>query len=217
MKFDRKSLLLYAITDRTWLGDKKLKDEVEKVLQAGATFLQLREKHLDKEQFLQEAKEIKKLTDQYQVPFVINDHVEVAIECKADGVHVGQSDMQARDIRRMLGPDKIIGVSARNVEQARKAKESGADYIGVGAVFGTATKKDADYVSLEELKNICASVDIPVVAIGGIHENNLMQLKGSGIDGISVISAIFAKPDVAEATRNLLTLVQTMKAGQEEL
>lgn len=211
MKFDRNSLLLYAITDRTWLGQKTLADEVEKILKAGVTFLQLREKNLAKEQFLQEAKAIKKLTDLYHVPFVINDNVEVAKECGADGVHVGQSDMQARDIRRMLGPDKIIGVSARNVEQAQKAKESGADYIGVGAVFGTKTKADANYVSIDELKTICKSVDIPVVAIGGINETNVMQLQGSGIDGVSVISAIFAKPDVTKATKNLLSLAKTIK------
>lgn len=211
MKFDRNSLLLYAITDRTWLNGKSLAGEVEKVLQAGATFLQLREKDLDKEYFLQEAKEIKRLTDRYHVPFVINDDVEVAIACGADGVHVGQSDMQARDLRQLLGPDKIIGVSARTVEQARIAKESGADYIGVGAVFGTTTKKDANQVTFEELKEICASVEIPVVAIGGINETNLMQLKGSGIDGISVISAIFAKPDAAAATKNLLALAKAMK------
>ena len=211
MKFDRNSLLLYAITDRTWLGQKTLADEVEKILKAGVTFLQLREKNLAKEQFLQEAKAIKKLTDLYHVPFVINDNVEVAKECGADGVHVGQSDMQARDIRRLLGPDKIIGVSARNVEQAQKAKESGADYIGVGAVFGTKTKADANYVSIDELKTICKSVDIPVVAIGGINETNVMQLQGSGIDGVSVISAIFAKPDVTKATKNLLSLAKTIK------
>ena len=211
MKFDRNSLLLYAITDRTWLNGRNLVDEVEKTLQAGATFLQLREKELDREHFLREAKEIKKLTDRYHVPFVINDDVEVAIACGADGVHVGQSDMQARDLRRLLGPDKIIGVSARTVEQARIAKESGADYIGVGAVFGTTTKKDANQVTFEELKEICASVEIPVVAIGGINETNLMQLKGSGIDGVSVISAIFAKPDAAAATKSLLALAKAMK------
>ncbi len=211
MKFDRNSLLLYAITDRTWLNGKSLAGEVEKVLQAGATFLQLREKDLDKERFLQEAKEIKKLTDRYHVPFVINDNVEVAIACGADGVHVGQSDMQARDLRRLLGPDKIIGVSVRTVEQARIAKESGADYIGVGAVFGTTTKKDANYVTFEELREICAGAGIPVVAIGGINETNLMQLKGSGIDGVSVISAIFAKPDAAAATKNLLALAKAMQ------
>jgi len=211
LKFDRNSLLLYAITDRTWLNGKSLAGEVEKVLQAGATFLQLREKDLDKEHFLREVKEIKKLTDWYHVPFVINDDVEVAIACGADGVHVGQSDMQAQDIRQLLGPDKIIGVSSRTVEQARIAKESGADYVGVGAVFGTTTKKDANQVTFEELREICASVEIPVVAIGGINETNLMQLKGSGIDGISVISAIFAKPDAAAATKNLLALAKAMK------
>lgn len=211
MKFDRNSLLLYAITDRTWLNGKSLAGEVEKVLQAGATFLQLREKDLDKEYFLQEAREIKKLTDRYHVPFVINDDVEVAIACGADGVHVGQSDMQARDLRKLLGPDKIIGVSVRTVEQARIAKESGADYVGVGAVFGTTTKKDANQVTFEELREICAGAGIPVVAIGGINETNLMQLKGSGIDGISVISAIFAKSDAAAATKNLLALAKAMK------
>lgn len=213
MKFDRNSLLLYAITDRTWLGQNKLVDVVEQVLKSGVTFLQLREKNLNQDQFLQEAIQIKKLTDHYQVPFVINDNVEVAVKCGADGVHVGQSDMQAQDIRRLLGPNKIIGVSAQTVKQAQKAKECGADYIGVGAVFGTQTKADANTVSKVELQKICSSVDIPVVAIGGINETNLMQLQGTGIDGVSIISAIFAKPDVSEATKSLLTLAKQMKNG----
>lgn len=213
MKFDRNSLLLYAITDRTWLGQNKLVDVVEQALKSGVTFLQLREKNLSDEQFLQEAIQIKKLTDYYHVPFVINDNVEVAVKCGADGVHVGQSDMQAQDIRRLLGPNKIIGVSAQTVQQAQKAKECGADYIGVGAVFGTTTKADANTVSLSELQKICKCVDIPVVAIGGINETNLMQLQGTGIDGVSIISAIFAKPDVSEATKSLLKLANRMKNG----
>lgn len=213
MKFDRNSLLLYAITDRTWLGQNKLVDVVEQALKSGVTFLQLREKNLSDEQFLQEAIQIKKLTDYYHVPFVINDNVEVAVKCGADGVHVGQSDMQAQDIRCLLGPNKIIGVSAQTVQQAQKAKECGADYIGVGAVFGTTTKADANTVSLSELQKICKCVDIPVVAIGGINETNLMQLQGTGIDGVSIISAIFAKPDVSEATKSLLKLANRMKNG----
>lgn len=193
MKFAKEDLLLYAVTDRHWLKDETLENQVEKALQGGATFLQLREKSLDDDIFLAEAKEIQKLCKKYQVPFVINDNVDIALAIDADGVHVGQSDMEALDVRKRLGPDKIIGVSAQNVQQALLAQKHGADYLGVGAVFPTGSKDDAEDVSFETLKAICQAVDIPVIAIGGITKENVSELKGSGICGIAVISAIFAQ------------------------
>lgn len=210
MKCDKKDLLLYAVTDRSWLGEESLYSQVEKALKGGATFIQLREKELDEEHFLKEAKEIKELCKKYQVPFVINDNVEIALAADADGVHVGQSDMEAGDVRRKLGVDKIIGVSAQTVEQAVLAQEHGADYLGVGAVFHTGSKADADDVSHEMLKAICDAVDIPVIAIGGISTDNVRKLTGSGICGVAVISAIFAKKDIENATRELKKIVEEM-------
>ena len=207
---DKKDLLLYAVTDRTWLGDETLYQQVEKTLKGGATFIQLREKHLDDAAFLEEAVELKELCHRYHVPFVINDNVEIALRMDADGVHVGQSDMEAGNVREKLGPDKIIGVSAQTVEQAVLAEQRGADYLGVGAVFPTGSKDDADDVSHETLKAICEAVSIPVIAIGGISRNNVMELAGSGICGIAVISAIFAQPDIEAATKELRTLTEEM-------
>lgn len=203
MKFAKEDLLLYAVTDRHWLKDETLENQVEKALQGGATFLQLREKSLDDDIFLAEAKEIQKLCKKYQVPFVINDNVDIALAIDADGVHVGQSDMEALDVRKRLGPDKIIGVSAQNVQQALLAQKHGADYLGVGAVFPTGSKDDAEDVSFETLKAICQAVNIPVIAIGGITKENVSELKGSGICGIAVISAIFAQKDIKAATKEL--------------
>lgn len=203
MKFAKEDLLLYAVTDRHWLKDETLENQVEKALQGGATFLQLREKSLDDDIFLAEAKEIQKLCKKYQVPFVINDNVDIALAIDADGVHVGQSDMEALDVRKRLGPDKIIGVSAQNVQQALLAQKHGADYLGVGAVFPTGSKDDAEDVSFETLKAICQAVDIPVITIGGITKENVSELKGSGICGIAVISAIFAQKDIKAATKEL--------------
>lgn len=203
MKFAKEDLLLYAVTDRHWLKDETLENQVEKALQGGATFLQLREKSLDDDIFLAEAKEIQKLCKKYQVPFVINDNVDIALAIDADGVHVGQRDMEALDVRKRLGPDKIIGVSAQNVQQALLAQKHGADYLGVGAVFPTGSKDDAEDVSFETLKAICQAVDIPVIAIGGITKENVSELKGSGICGIAVISAIFAQKDIKAATKEL--------------
>lgn len=207
---DKKSMLLYAVTDRTWLGDKKLEDEVEKVLKAGATFIQLREKNSSFNEFLEIAKKIKAVTDKYKVPFVINDNIEVAKAVNADGVHIGQSDMEAKRARSILGDEKIIGISAGSVQEAVTAERNGADYIGVGAVFHTDTKKDATDMTMDVLKNITASVHIPVVAIGGINKDNIMQLKGTGVDGVAVISAIFAKKDVYQATKELRALSEKM-------
>lgn len=203
MKFAKEDLLLYAVTDHHWLKDETLENQVEKALQGGATFLQLREKSLDDDIFLAEAKEIQKLCKKYQVPFVINDNVDIALAIDADGVHVGQSDMEALDVRKRLGPDKIIGVSAQNVQQALLAQKHGADYLGVGAVFPTGSKDDAEDVSFETLKAICQAVDIPVIAIGGITKENVSELKGSGICGIAIISAIFAQKDIKAATKEL--------------
>lgn len=200
-------LLLYAVTDRAWLNGETLYEQVEKTLKGGTTFVQLREKNLDEESFLNEAIEIKELCKKYNVPFVINDNVDIAIKMNADGVHVGQSDMEAGDVREKLGPDKIIGVSAQTVEQALLAQERGADYLGVGAVFPTGSKDDADDVSYETLKAICDAVDIPVVAIGGISKHNISKLSGSGICGVAVISAIFAQENIEMATRELKELI----------
>ena len=210
MNCDRNDLVLYAVTDRSWLGEETLYSQVEKALKGGATFIQLREKKLDEGSFLEEAKEIQKLCRQYQVPFVINDNVDIAARIDADGVHVGQSDMEAGDVRKKLGPDKIIGVSAQTVEQALRAQEHGADYLGVGAVFPTGSKEDATEVSHETLKAICDAVDIPVIAIGGINSGNVSELRGTGICGVAVISAIFAKKDICAAAAGLKKRVKEM-------
>ena len=205
-----KELLLYAVTDRHWLGEETLYDQVKKALDGGATFVQLREKNLDREVFLAEAKEIQKLCKEYGVPFVVNDEVSIAKDIDADGVHLGQSDMEAMDVRKILGPDKIIGVSAQTVEQAIIAEKHGADYLGVGAVFTTGSKDDADDVSHETLKAICEAVSIPVIAIGGITKDNVAELAGSGICGVAVISAIFGQKDIQKATEELKFSVENM-------
>jgi len=210
MKFDKNSMLLYAVTDRTWLGKQKLIKQVDDCLKGGATFIQLREKELNYEAFLAEAKEIKTLCHKYRVPFVINDNVDIAAACDADGVHVGQSDMKINEVRARLGGNKIIGVSAITIEQAIIAEQNGADYLGVGAVFSTSTKLDADTVSHKILKAICDEVSIPVVAIGGISSHNILELKGTKIDGVAVISAVFAQPDIKAATAELLMLAKEM-------
>ena len=210
MKCDKKDLLLYAVTDRSWLNGATLYEQVEEALKGGATFVQLREKELDQAHFLEEAIQIKELCKRYQVPFVINDNVDIAMEMDADGVHVGQSDMEAGDVRAKLGPDKIIGVSTQTIEQAVLAQQRGADYLGVGAVFHTGSKADAEDVSHETLKAICQAVSIPVIAIGGISKQNVLELSGSGICGIAVISAIFAQPDIRSATAELKALTEEM-------
>lgn len=209
MNCDKKDLLLYAVTDRHWLNGETLYSQVEKALKGGATFIQLREKKLDEGSFLEEAKEIQKLCKEYNVPFVINDNVEIAKKINADGVHVGQSDMEAQNVREILGDDKIIGVSAQTVEQALLAEKHGADYLGVGAVFKTGSKDDAEEVSHDELDRICKAVSIPVIAIGGITHDNVKELAGRGIVGIAVISAIFAQKDIENATKELKT--ETLK------
>lgn len=216
MKCGEKNLRLYAVTDRSWLKDSALETQVEEALLGGATFVQLREKELDREAIRQEALRIRDLCRKYQVPFVIDDEVELALETDADGVHIGQSDMALRDAREQLGPEKIIGVSARTLEEALEAEQNGADYLGVGAVFSTSTKPDAADVSLETLSSICRAVSIPVVAIGGIKKENLPELAGTGIAGVAVVSAIFAAPDIrkaAEELRQLSEAAAAVKAG----
>lgn len=210
MRCTDESLQLYAITDRRWLAGKTLYSQVEEALKGGATFIQLREKDLDEETFRREAVALKELCGKYGVPFVLDDNVKLAKEIDADGVHVGQSDMEAGEVVRLLGEDKIIGVSASTVEDAVLAEKRGASYLGVGAVFPTGTKDDASGVSMETLREICQAVHIPVVAIGGITKDNLHKLKGSGIAGISVISAIFAQPDVRKATEELKKKTEEM-------
>ena len=208
MKFDKKDLLLYAVTDRSWTNGATLREQVESALKGGVTFVQLREKELAKEDFYKEALDIKGLCRKYGVPFVINDDVELALKADADGVHVGQSDMEAGLVREKLGRDKILGVSAQTVEQAVLAERQGADYLGVGAVFPTKSKADADAVSLPALKEICESVRIPVVAIGGIGTENCSRLSGSGVCGIAVISAIFGQSDICAAAAGLKALAE---------
>jgi thiamine-phosphate pyrophosphorylase len=210
LKLDKASMLLYVVTDRTWLGESNLKDQVEQAIKAGATFVQLREKDLEFDEFVKIAAEIKEVTDQYKVPFVINDNVDVAVAVNADGVHIGQSDEAIISARQKLGDDKIVGLSAHTVAEAIKAQQSGADYIGVGAVFNTTTKLDANTVTFETLKEICQAVNIPVVAIGGISKHNILELSGTGVDGVAVISAIFAQEDISKATSELLLLSKQM-------
>ena len=218
MKFTRdeirKAMLLYAVTDQMWLREgETLGDVVESVLRNGATFLQIREKDLAQDAFEAEAERLKTLCAQHGVPFVVNDSVEIALQCDADGVHVGQSDIKGRDIRAMIGPDKILGISAGTVEEAVAAEKAGADYIGVGAIFTTSTKKNARNMTMEQLKEIVSSVSIPVVAIGGISAENILQLRGSGVDGVAVVSAIFAAEDPGKATADLLKLAEEMVAS----
>ena len=208
MKLDKKSLLLYAVTDRAWLNGKPLYEQVEKAIKGGVTFVQLREKNLTEEEFTKEALEIQKLCKKYNIPFIINDNVEIARLIKSDGVHVGQDDMKANNVRAIIGEDKILGVSVQTVEQALLAKKAGADYLGVGAIFPTGSKSDAYDVSLNTLKEICSAVNIPVVAIGGISTENVSELKNSGISGIAVISAIFAKEDIESETKKLKELTK---------
>lgn len=203
MKITNEHMRLYAVTDTMWLGDRDFYEEIEDVLKNGATFLQLREKNDTHETIVEKAKKIKPIAEKYGVPFVIDDDIYAAIEADVDGVHIGQSDMDYECARKLLGPDKIIGMTAKTVEQAVKAQKLGADYIGAGAVFHTDTKKDAEDMSREQLMDITSAVDIPVVAIGGITYDNCDYLKGTGVAGIAVVSAIFAKENPGEATKNL--------------
>lgn len=206
----KENLLLYVVSDRSWLGDNTLEDELEKAIQGGATFIQLREKNLDFDEFLNQAKSVKSLCEKHNIPFVINDNIEVAIKSNANGVHLGQSDTQLLKARKLMGDDKIIGISVQSVSQAIDAEKNGANYLGVGAIFDTKSKADAKNVSLDTLKEICSAVDIPVIAIGGICDKNIMQLANSGICGVAVISAILASADIKSSTSKLKKLAQKM-------
>ena len=210
MKCDKKTMLLYAVTDRAWLKDQTLYEQVEATLKGGVTCVQLREKELGDEDFLSEALEIGALCKRYNVPFFINDNVEVAIKCKADGIHVGQDDMSAEDVRKLVGDDMMLGVSVHTVKEALDAVKAGADCLGVGAMYSTATKEDADVVSMEALKDICAAVDVPVVAIGGLGKHNIMKLAGTGVDGVALVSAIFSADDIESECRELRRLSEEM-------
>lgn len=204
------AMCLYAVTDSMWLKDRTLPEVVKEALEGGVTFMQIREKELPFDKFLALAGEVKKVTDTFRVPYVINDEVEIAKAVDADGVHIGQSDKELVETRSILGPDKIIGVSVQTVEQAIKAEKNGADYLGVGSVFTTATKPDADDVSLDMLRAICDAVSVPVVAIGGIHAGNIMDLKGTHVDGIAVVSAIFAAQNIKKDTAELLKIAKQL-------
>ena len=210
----RRGMALYAVTDRSWLGERTLAQVVEKVLRGGATFRQLREKDLGEAAILAEAREIQAIAARYRVPFVINDSVDIALACDADGVHVGQTDLMGRDVRALIGPDKILGITANTVELAVAAEKAGADYIGTGAVFGTTTKQNAKNLSLDTLKAICQAVSIPVVAIGGINGDNLPRLAGTGAAGAAVVSALFAQKDPEEAARRMRALADKMVAAR---
>ena len=213
MEINRKNLLLYAITDRTWLNGRSLLSQVEEVLNNGATFLQLREKNLSYNELVEEAVKIKEIAAKYNVPFVINDNIYAAKESGADGVHIGQDDASYIKAREVLGDGKIIGMTAHNLNEALAAQEAGADYIGTGAVFPTSTKQDTIPLSLENLKEITDNIQIPVVAIGGINHENILRLKGSGIDEAAVISAIFAQENPGLATAKMLNLCREVVNG----
>ncbi len=210
MKCDKNRMLLYAVTDRMWVGRQTLYEQVESALKGGVTCVQLREKELDEGEFLEEAIRIRRLCREYHVPFIINDNVEIAVKSGADGIHVGQHDQKALEVRKQIGEKMILGVSAQTVEQAVEAEREGADYLGVGAVFSTSTKPDASAVSKETLRAICKSVSVPVVAIGGISKKNMMELSGSGADGVALVSAIFSADDIERECRELRRLSEKM-------
>ena len=210
MRLDKNSLKLYAVTDRKWLKGSSLEEEIEKAVRAGVTMVQLREKHMGSDELVSLAKRIGTVVHKYNVPLIINDDIEAALASGADGVHVGQEDIGAYEARQRIGSSMILGVSAPTAETALEAERCGADYIGAGAVFSTSTKKDAKVMSFDELKRICGSVSIPVVAKGGITEDNIIELSGSGIAGAAVVSAIFAKDDIAASAAKLLVLAEKM-------
>ena len=208
MKCDKKTMLLYAVTDRAWTGKQSLYEQVEAALKGGATCVQLREKELGEEEFLREAVEIAALCKNYGVPFFVNDNVDIAIACHADGIHVGQEDMAAAKVRERVGEDMMIGVSAHTVEEALEAVKNGADCLGVGAMFSTSTKTDVSVLSKETLKAICDAVPVPVVAIGGINKRSMKELSGTGVDGFALVSAIFGAPDIEAECRELRKLAE---------
>ena len=215
MNFTAKNLLLYAVTDRAWVGRQTLLEQIEDALRGGVTLVQLREKDLPQPDFIREAAQATALCHRYGVPLIVNDSLEVALKSGADGVHVGIEDQPVAEIRRRVGKDWIIGATAKTVEQARAAQAAGADYLGVGAVFPSPTKKNAIRITTQQLREICRSVAIPCVAIGGISRENLPTLAGGGMAGFALVSAIFSQPDIAAACRDLKSLAeQTVREGQ---
>ncbi len=215
MKCDKKTMLLYAVTDRAWTGKQTLTEQVEAALRGGVTCVQLREKDLPEDEFLKEALEIKELCRKYGVPLFINDNVRVAIACGADGIHVGQEDMAAGAVRSLVGEDMMIGVSVHSVEEALEAVRNGADCLGAGAVFSTATKTNTNILPMETLRNICQAVTVPVVAIGGLGKDNIPRLADSGVDGVALVSAIFAAEDIERECRKLSEIAAaTLRPGQ---
>ena len=203
MKCDKKNMLLYAVTDRMWTGRQTLYEQVEAALRGGVTCVQLREKELSDREFLDEAVRMKKLCRKYGVPFFVNDNVDVAIKCGADGIHVGQEDMAAGEVRSLVGSGMMIGVSVHTVAEALEAVRNGADCLGVGAMFSTSTKPDAGVLSVKTLSDICHAVNIPVVAIGGLNRDNIGKLAGTGVAGVALVSAIFAADDIEKECREL--------------
>ncbi len=201
---------LYAVTDRAWLGSRTLCEQVEAALKGGVTCVQLREKELEEAAFLREARELSALCRRYGVPFLVNDNVDIALASGADGVHVGQEDMDPAQVRLRAGKDMLLGVSVHTVEEAREAVRKGADYLGVGAMFPTGTKADAERVPRQILRDICAAVDVPVVAIGGLNRESIPRLSGSGVDGVALVSAIFSAEDIEGACRELLALSERL-------
>lgn len=210
MKFCKEMLLLYAVTDRAWTDKKTLYEQIEEALKGGVTIVQLREKTLDNDSFIEEAIAIKELCHRHNVPLIINDNLDVALKSGADGIHVGQEDMKVSEIRNIAGKDFIIGATAKTVFQAKTAELEGADYIGVGAVFSSPTKTNAIRISLDDLKDICGSVSIPAVAIGGINKNNMKEIAGGGMAGVALVSAIFGADNIEEECKELKKLSQSL-------
>lgn len=198
---------LYLVTDRNILGDKDLCESIEQAIQGGVGLVQLREKNAKTKEFYRIALKVKEVTDKYSIPLIINDRLDIALAIDADGLHIGADDIPVKIARNLVGPDKILGVSTSNIDEAIEAQSQGADYLGVGAIFSTKTKKDAESVSLDELKLIKSSVQIPVVGIGGINELNAKEVMSTGVDGISVISAILGKKDVYSAAKDLYNII----------
>lgn len=208
MNFTAQNLLLYAVTDRAWVGRQTLLEQIESALKGGATLVQLREKELPRLDYIREAAQATALCHRYGVPLIVNDSLEVALKSGADGVHVGIEDQPVAEIRRQAGKGFLIGATAKTVEQARAAQAAGADYLGVGAVFPSPTKKNAIRITTGQLREICSSVSIPCVAIGGISRENLPALAGGGMDGFALVSAIFSQPDIEAACRELRALAE---------
>ena len=214
MKLDKKDLLLYGVTDSHYLNGRKLCELVEDAILGGVTMIQIREKEMSHEEFKQEALEVQQVCQKYHVPLLINDDVKLCKEIDADGVHIGQDDLDLKETRKLLGEDKIIGVSAHNMEEAKNAYEDGADYLGVGAIFSTQTKNDAQDVSMKTLNEICQKVDIPVVAIGGINQTNVLEFMGIALDGVAIVSSIFGSEDIQKASGLLKDKIQRIVSNK---